>query len=71
MAVEKETEFERVRTLTEEFKKIAGSSVQAKKILVIPQDESYEEFLLKLPENFLRKGIPLGYEQEEITPYWV
>ena len=71
LAVEKETEFERVRTLTEEFKKIAGSSVQAKKILVIPQDESYEEFLLKLPENFLRKGIPLGYEQEEITPYWV
>lgn len=71
LSIAKETEFERIQTMTEEFKKNSNTNEKAKQIFVIPQGENYEEFISKLPEIKLEKGIPLGYEQEEIVPFYV
>lgn len=71
LAVEKKTEFERVQILTEKFKQMSAGDSRAKQIRALPRDESYEEFIAKQPEDMLREGIPLGYEQEEIVPYYI
>ena len=72
LAVNRDTEFERLKVLTKEFRKIAADSKDsAVKIRVLPENETYEEFLQHFSKEELREAIPLGYEQEQIRPYRV
>lgn len=72
LAVNKETEFERNRTLTRIFKKMAAESkVNVKGIAVIPKDELYTDFLGHFEPEELKDCIPVGYEQSKVVPYTI
>lgn len=64
------TEYERIRKISAEFEEIAKKEKHhAHSILVLPENETYAEFLEKMPEEILEDYIPIGYEQKEIQPY--
>ena len=66
------TEYERIRKVSAEFEAMAKTEkYHARSILVLPENETYGEFLEKMPEEMLEDYIPIGYEQKEIQPYTV
>ena len=70
LAVDKDTEFERNRTLTQIFKKMAAESkVNVKGIAVIPKEELYTDYLDHFEPDRLKDYIPVGYEQSKVESY--
>ena len=47
-----------------EYEKFQTEKYHARSILVLPENETYGEFLEKMPEEMLEDYIPIGYEQK-------